>query len=106
MKKLTFTEVCALCEKHNQNNNIKHQFEDKNPLVFVAVVDNKSFNTEYPLESRSYSFRSDNKYFLDGKLGNSIFSSSLDNSDPFVRLDWYLVDWTFEYFYLLEGGEA
>ena len=101
MKKLTFTELCNIIDKHNRNNHVKKQFEDPSHLICVAVVSNESFDREYPLESRSYSFRSDNKYFLSEMIGSSIISSSLDNSDPFVRLDWYLGDWIFEYFYIL-----
>ena len=105
MKKLSFTELCLIIDRHNKQNKIKQQFEDKSPLICVAVVSNSSFTKEYPLESRSYSFRSDNKYFLSDMLGSSIFSSSLDGTDKFVRLDWYLTEWIFEYFYILEGEQ-
>ena len=100
MEKLTFKQLINLIDKHNTNNNIKSQFSDKNPIIAIAVVDNASFNEEYPLESRSYRFRSDNKYFLPDMGGNSLYASSIDGSDPNIRLDWYFGDWIFEYFYI------
>jgi hypothetical protein len=101
MNKLRFTELTKLIDQHNKENNITTQFQDENPLMCVAVVDNVSFETEYPLESRSYIFRSDNKYFLGNMGGNSIFAKSLDDSDT-CRLDWYFGEWVFEYFYIME----
>jgi hypothetical protein len=55
---------------------------------------------DYPLESRSYEFRSDEKYFLPEMGGNSIFATSLDGSDRNVRLDHYLHMWKVDYCYL------
>ena len=55
---------------------------------------------EYPLESRSYEFRSDEKYFLSGTGGSSIFATSMDKSDVDVRLDLYLNKWKVDYCYL------
>lgn len=99
-KKLTFRELCGIIAKHNEENNITQQYQDENPLWCVAVIDNSSFCHEFSLESRSYRFRSDNKYFLSGMGGNSIFCNNLANDDIGVRLDWYLGDWKIEYCYI------
>lgn len=99
-KKLTFRELCGVIAKHNEENNITQQYQDENPLWCVAVIDNSSFIHEFSLESRSYRFRSDNKYFLSGMGGNSIFCNNLANDDIGVRLDWYLGDWEIEYCYI------
>ena len=99
-----FNEIREILEAHNEANNIKSQYADKQPLYAVAVASNSNFTKEYSLEARSYRFRSDNKAFISGLLGNSIFCDSLDGSDTGVRLDWYLYEWAFEYFYI-EGVE-
>ena len=102
MEKLTFRELVSIIQKHNKENNITQQFSDKKPLSCVAVIDNSSFEKEYPLESRSYRFRSDNKRFLPEMMGNSIFADALDGSDDGVRLDWYIFEdnWKIEYCYV------
>lgn len=55
-------------------------------VVFTAV----SFYKEYSEESRSYIVSSDNKAFLDGMDGYSIYASCLDGNDPCVRLEAYM----------------
>lgn len=104
-EKLTFSELGKIIWEHNEKNNVKSQYQDKNALMCVVVIDNKSFDTEYPLESRSYLFRSDNKYFLSSMGGNSIYCNSLDETDTGVRLDWYLGEWQIEYCYIINNEE-
>ena len=101
MKKMSFDEIRDLFFKHNKENNITQQWSDKNPLYAVIVFDNKSFDRDYPLESRSYRFRSDNKGFIYNMLSNSIWAPSLDETD-YIRIDWYLDDWIVEYCYIEE----
>lgn len=100
MKKMTFSELTKIISKHNSDNNIKQQYSDKDYLSCVAVIDNSSFMKEYPIEARSYRFRSDEKRFIPEMLGNSIFANSLDGSDDGIRLDWYLDSWKIEYCYI------
>ncbi len=103
MKKLSFKELVSKIWRHNEEKGITTQYQDNEPLQCVVVIDNVSFDKEYPIESRSYKFRSDNKYFLSNMGGNSIFAESLDGSDR-VRLDWYLSGkdaWKVEYCYIL-----
>ena len=51
-----------------------------------------SFNKPYSEESRTYVVSSDNKAFIPGMGGYSIFGSALDGSDNNVRLDQYMYD--------------
>lgn len=101
---ITFNELNEIFDKHNEENGIKHQFEDPNPLYGVMVFSNENakngqWKQEYPLESRSYRFSSANKYFIPGMLGNSIFAECLDESER-INLVNYMYDWDIEYCYI------
>ena len=100
MEKLTLAELFGICYKHNDENKITTQYGDENPLYAVVVFKQENFTTEYPIESRSYKFRSDNKYFISDMGGNSIFAQSLDGEDS-LRLDWYIREWKIDYCYIL-----
>ena len=102
MEKITFSKLCDLFYKHNEENNVTSQFEDKNALWGVVVFKDEGTNKGYSLESRSYRFSSDNKYFISGMYGNSIFASNLDNTDLEIRLDRYLGEWEIDYCYIEE----
>ena len=98
---MTFNELCAKIYKHNKENNITRQFEDKNPMICRITFSNKSWMcngkaSNYSYNARTYEFRSDNKYFLGSMGGTSIYASSLDGKDEDIRLDWYLKDWIIE----------
>jgi hypothetical protein len=74
-------------------------------IVVVFTAD--SFDEEYSEESRSYIVSSNNKAFLDGMIGYSIYASCLDGTDPCVRLEAYMRDeyggegcWKVEYCYI------
>ena len=72
----------------------------------IAVISEDSFKEPYTLEERSYEFTNDNKAFIDGMGGYSIFSNSLDGTDKGVRLEYYLEDegnkdgWKVDYCYI------
>lgn len=75
------------------------------------IFSQDSFDTEYPLEARTYAVSSNNKAFQAGMGGYSIYGSSLDGSDPIVRLDAYMADekggkdgWKIERCYMKEPG--
>lgn len=59
-------------------------------LTGYIVFSPASFDQEYSLESRTYVVSSDNKAFIPNMGGYSIYASSLDGSDRFVRLEWYM----------------
>ena len=61
-------------------------------LQGYIVFSKDSFDTPYPVESRTYLISSDNKAFNCNAGGYSIFGSSLDGSDKNVRLDYYMAD--------------
>lgn len=98
--KLSFSDVCAKFYEHNKQHNITGQYEDKKPLYVVVVFSQNSFRQKYPLKSRSYRFRSDEKYFVPGMVGNSLHADCLDESEHGVRLDWYLGSWKVKYCYM------
>ncbi len=101
MIKLGLNQMFDVIKEHNIEHSVKSQYSDLNPLNCVIVFKNESWpRKEYPLESRSYEFRSDEKYFISGMGGSSIFASSLDKSDINVRLDRYLHKWKVDYCYL------
>lgn len=103
-KKMTWKELRTIIDQHNVENNVSRQYGDKDPLWCVVVFKNESWperKKDYSLKERSYKFRSDNKYFIAGMCGNSIFAETLDGSDS-CRLDWYLGDWEIEYCYIME----
>ena len=101
MTKLEINQLFDLIKEHNTDHSVKSQYSDPSSLNCVIVFKNESWpGKEYPLESRSYEFRSDEKYFLSGMGGDSIFATNLDKSDADVRLDKYLNKWKVDYCYL------
>ena len=59
-------------------------------LSGFIVFSPASFDKEYSVESRTYAVSSDNKAFRPNIGGYSIYASSLDGSDPCVRLEQYM----------------
>ena len=101
MTKLEINQLFDVIKEHNKDHSVKSQYSDPSPLNCVIVFKNESWpGKEYPLESRSYEFRSDEKYFLPSMGGDSIFATSLDKSDVDVRLDKYLNKRKVDYCYL------
>lgn len=98
---ITLGQLDQIFRKHNVDNNVTSQFDDPNALKGVVVFKDKGANKGYSLESRSYIFSSDNKYYIAGMGGNSIFAHNLDKTDN-IRLDWYLHDpnWEIDYCYI------
>ena len=103
MKKLTWDEFEARMWNHNKENNITTKGQDKHPLIGVVVYKQGDwFNKQYTENERSYRVSSDNKAFISGQIGRSIFADCLDGLDIGVRLDWYNSDWEVDYCYMLE----
>lgn len=103
IKKITFDELYDRFVKHNEKNRVTTQYSDSKSKRLYGVVVFKSENwpgKDYSLESRSYQFVSDNKYFIPGLGGSSIFADCLDGSEEGVRLDWYLQEWRIDYCYI------
>jgi hypothetical protein len=100
MEKMTLQEVFALFYKHNEENPTT-QFGDEKRLTAVVVFKQGPwFNAEYSQVERSYRFSSDNKHFIPGMGGNSIYANCLDGVEKGIRLDWYIHKWEVDYCYL------
>lgn len=101
-KHITFGQLCSAFYKHNEDNNVTSQFDDKNALKGVVVFKSENWpDRKFTLGERSYRFSSDNKYFISGMGGNSIFAFALEGPDrQGIRLDWYLGSWQIDYCYI------
>ena len=102
MKKITYAELAKIFREHEAARPDNH-------LTACIVFTEDSWPTKYPLESRTYEISSNNKAFLPGMGGYSIYGSSLDGTDTFVRLERYMAaekggkdGWKVDYCYLVE----
>ena len=109
MKKLTYNEFCS--KMHEHNSKVKDHYGEQ--ICGVIVFTEDSFNKIYPLESRSYEVSSNNKAWIAGMGGYSIYGSSLDGSDKGVRLEAYMRaekggenGWKVDYCYMLDENGA
>ena len=80
-------------------------------LTGYIVFSQDSFNEPYSEAARTYVVSSNNKAFIPGMGGYSIYGSSLDGSDPCVRLERYMQDekggadgWKIERCYMKESA--
>lgn len=104
MTKMTYKEFTNKMREYNKSHNWA-----KEAIRGVIVFTPDSFGEEYSLESRSYEVSNDNKAWIPGMGGYSIFGSALDGSDPGVRLDQYIDyehggkdGWHVDYCYMIE----
>ena len=79
-------------------------------LTGYIVFSQDSFNEPYNEAARTYVVSSNNKAFMPGMGGYSIYGSALDGSDPCVRLERYMQDekggtdgWKIERCYMKES---
>ena len=102
---MTLAELYDVFYEHNRAHNVTHQFDDDNRLFGVIVFKPETWpDKNYTLKERSYRVSSDNKAFIPGMGGNSIYANCLDGVDKGVRLDWYIHDgWIVDYCYLENG---
>lgn len=80
---MSYTELKSLFRKAEN--------EGKHIVGYITFTED-SFDKEYSLESRTYVICSNNKAFQSGMGGYSIYASSVDKSDPLVRLERYMRD--------------
>lgn len=83
---------------------------DGRHLTEYITFTEDSFDKKYPLDSRTYAVSSNNKAFISGMGGYSIYGSSLDKSDMNVHLERYMRDehggadgWRIERCYIKEN---
>ena len=78
------------------NREMKERFRqaerENNHTVGYIVFTQDSFDKPYTEEQRTYVVSSDNKAFIEGMGGYSIYASSLDGSDRCVRIEAYMAD--------------
>lgn len=105
MEHMTWYEAKKYLTEYNRKYNVETKGRTEKTCKMVAVISEDSFEKEYSLEERSYIFTNDNKAFIDGMGGYSIFSYSMDGSDIGVRLELYVEgakpSWKVEYCYIL-----
>lgn len=101
MEKITYSELTKRFYSHEATRPTEH-------LTAHIVFTEDSFTKKYPLESRTYVVSSDNKAFIPGMGGYSIYGSALDGSDPCVRLERYMAaerggkdGWKVDYCYIV-----
>lgn len=98
---MTYLELKAVFQKWNRESH-------KEVLTAHIIFTVDSFDREYPLIARTYAVSSYNKAFRPNMGGYSIFGSSLDGTDPGVRLERYMAEegnpggWKVEDCYILE----
>lgn len=103
MRRGTWQEAVEYLKTFNRERGYMVGIPCQEHTSIIVVFTNDSFKEDYPLESRSYKVSNDNKAFLDGMMGYSIFAGSLDGSDPCVRLEGYMEEegnpggWKVEY---------
>ena len=103
MKKFTWGEFERIMYQHNIDNNITVKGRDTHPLIGIVVYKQGDyFKQEYNETERSYRVSSDNKRFIPGQIGQSIFADCLDGIDIGIRLDYYS-DWEIDYCYFPEN---
>ena len=66
--------------------------KERNHTTGYIVFTDDSFDKPYTEEQRTYVVSSNNKAFIEGMGGYSIYASSLDGSDKCVRLEAYMAD--------------
>ena len=101
MEKISYSQLAKVFREHESRN-------PKESLTAHIVFTEGSFDKLWPLESRTYVVSSRNKAYMPDMGGYSIFGSSLDGSDPYVRLDYYMAaerggkdGWVVDYCYLV-----
>jgi len=85
--------------------------KERNHTTGYIVFTDDSFDKPYTEEQRTYVVSSNNKAFIEGMGGYSIYASSLDGSDKCVRLEAYMADehggengWKIEKCYMKENS--
>ena len=101
---MTYSELKKLFIEHEASYPDKH-------LTAHIIITEDSFTKTYSKESRTYVVDSYNKAFRPNVGGYSIFGSSLDGTDMYVRLEQYMraergddEGWVVEDCYLAEEG--
>lgn len=102
---MTYPQLTAKFYAHESGNPKEH-------LTGYILFTQDSFSQPYPEASRTYVVSSNNKAFIPGMGGYSIYGGSLDGTDPCVRLEGYMTmerggkdGWKIERCGLVEEGK-
>lgn len=105
MDKMTYKELKQYFTDYNN----KHDHNSSHVIGCIVFTED-SFTRPYSLESRTYEVSSDNKAFVPGMGGYSIFGWCMDGTDPGVRLERYMEEeagvdghWKVDYCYLKDS---
>lgn len=102
-KEMTESQIYKLFEDHNKFLGIKTKGQDNQPLVGYIVLKNEWFREELrplPEEKRTYRFTSDNKAFIPGQGGYSVFAFC-DADGDCTRIE-HIADAYIERYYMKE----
>lgn len=104
-KEMTYGQLVSAFYEQESKKDDKH-------LLGHVIFSQDSFTRPYSEATRTYIISSNNKAFIQGMGGYSIYASSLDGSDPCVRLEGYMAaekggndGWKIERCYLIEPGK-
>jgi len=91
---LTWAQLVSFFDRWNE------AFDpEDSPIMGIVCYRQSNFrDTYYPEDSRTYCFSSNNKAFISGMGGYSIFASSLDGTDRGVRIEH--ISWKVDYCYI------
>lgn len=104
---MTYSEFTRIMRDQN-NKDLKRNLKGR------VVITEDSFKEKYSLEARTYAVSNDNKAFISGMGGYSIYAGSCDtpSSDHCCRLEAYLKyehggenGWEVEECYFIEDGK-
>lgn len=83
-KEMTGSEIYKLFEDHNKFLGITTKGQDAKPLKAYIVMKDEFFREDMrplPEEERTYEFTSDNKAFISGQIGYSVFAFCQKDND-------------------------
>ena len=104
--RISYAKLSDLFYEHNRTHNVHTQFSDAGARRYAVIVFKRESwpDQHYGLTERSYKVASDNKAFIPGQAGASLFGDCLDGKDIGVRLDQYMREagWLVDYCYLCD----
>ena len=108
MSKMSYAEMASIFYRRESENK-SLPYDEQRHLTGCIVFTEDSFTKQYSLESRTYCVSSNNKAYIPGMSGYSIYGSALDGSDDGVRLEAYMAaekggadGWKVDYCYLVD----
>lgn len=104
MEKLKWFQLERKIREHNKAHNIDKAYSDTGYLKCAIVFDSQLFIKKFPEDKRTYVFRSDEPYFIDGVYAHAINGKCLGDSTR-MRVDYEVSvfsPWKIEYCYFID----